>query len=50
MSFSIITVKTPFLSNLLISLHYKSIKGGFYTKTDVFTGGGCLMDIFAKVK
>ena len=49
-SFSIITVKTPFLSSLLIFLHYKSIKGVFYIKTNIFIGGGCLADISTEIK
>ena len=48
-SFSIITVKTPFLNGLLISLYYKSVKGVFYTKTNIFIGGDCLTDIPAKL-
>ena len=39
----------PFLSSLLISLHCKSVKGVFYTKTDIFVGGGYLTDIFIEV-
>ena len=50
MSFFIITAKTPFLSSLLISLYYKSIKGVFYTKTNIFIGGSCLVDIFTEVR
>ena len=50
MSFSIITAKTPFLSSLLISLYCKSIKGVSCTRTDIFTGRGCLIDIPIKVK
>ena len=49
MSLSIITVKTPFLSSLLISLCYESIKGVFYTKTNISVGGGCLADISVEV-
>jgi hypothetical protein len=44
-SLSIITIKTPFLSNLLISLCYKSVKGVSYTKINIFIGGDCLTDI-----
>ena len=50
MSLSVITAKTPFLSSLLISLHYKSVKGVSYTRTDISAGGDCLMDIPAKVR
>ena len=49
-SLSVITIKTPFLSSLLISLYYKSVKGVSYTKTDIFIGGDCLMDIPAEVR
>jgi hypothetical protein len=49
MSFSIITIKMPFLSSLLISLHYKSIKGVSYTKTDISIGGGYLTDISIEI-
>ena len=47
---SVITTKTPFLSSLLISLHYKSIKGVSYTRTNIFTGRDCLTDIPAEVR
>ena len=49
-SLFIITAKTPFLSSLLISLYYKSVKGVFYTRTNISTGGDCLIDIPTKVK
>ena len=49
-SLSIITAKMPFLSNLLISLHYKSVKGVSCIKTDIFIGGDCLVDIPAEIK
>ena len=49
-SLSIITTKTPFLSSLLISLHYKSVKRVSCTRTDIFIGGDCLADIPAEVK
>ena len=48
--FSVITVKTPFLNSLLISLYYKSVKGVFYTRTDISAGGDYFMDIPMKVK
>ena len=48
-SLFIITIKMPFLNNLLISLYYKSVKGVFYTRTNISTGRGCLVDIFIKV-
>ena len=49
-SFSIITVKTPFLNSLLSSLYYKSVKGVSYTKTDISTDRDCLADIPVEVK
>ena len=48
-SLSVITIKTPFLSSLLISLYYKFIKGVSYTRTNISTGGGCLADISIEV-
>ena len=50
MSFSIITAKAPFLSSLLISLHYKSIKGVSYTRTNISIGVDCLTDIPTEVR
>ena len=50
MSLSITIIKTPFLSSLLISLYYKSVKGISYTRTDISIGGDCLTDIPAKVR
>ena len=50
MSLFIITTKTPFLSSLLIFLHYKSVKGVFYTRTNISAGGGCLIDIPIEVR
>jgi len=49
-SFSVITVKTPFLSSPLISLRRKSVKGVSYTRTDISAGGDCLADIPAEVR
>ena len=49
-SFSVITAKTPFLSSPLISLRYKSIKGAFYTRTDISAGGDYFTDIPAEVR
>ena len=49
-SFSIITIKTPFLSSLLISLYYKSVKGVFYTRTNISIGGDYLIDIPIEVR
>ena len=50
MSFSIITAKTPFLSNLLISLRYKSVKGVSCTRTNMSVGGDYLSDIPVEVR
>jgi hypothetical protein len=50
LSLFIITIKTPFLSSLLISLHHKSVKGVFYTRTDIFVGGDCLADMLMEVR
>jgi len=49
-SFSVITAKTPFLNSLLISLRRESVKGVFYTRTDISAGGDCLADIPAEVR
>ena len=49
MSFSVTTVKTPFLSSPLISLYYKSVKGVSYIRTDISIGGDCFADIPAEV-
>ena len=49
-SLFIITVKTPFLSSLLISLYCKSVKGVFCTRTNISAGGDCLMDIPMEVR
>jgi hypothetical protein len=46
----IIIIKTPFLSNLLISLYYKSINKAFYIKTNIFIGGNSFISIFIKIK
>ena len=47
---TITTAKTPFLSSLLISLRYKSVKGVFYIRTDISIGGDCLIDVSAEVR
>jgi hypothetical protein len=49
-SLSITTAKTPFLSNLLISLRYRSVKGISCTKTDISIGGDCLVDMPADIR
>ena len=49
MSLFIIIAKMPFLSNLLISLYYKSINKAFYTKTNIFINKGYFISIFIKV-
>ena len=48
-SLSAITTKTFFLSNLLISLRYKSINGASCTRTDISACGDCLADIPAEL-
>ena len=50
MSLSVITIKTPFLSSLLIFLRYKSIKGVSYIRTNISAGGDCLADIPIEVR
>ena len=40
----------PFLSSLLISLYYKSIKGVSYTRTNISIGRDCLIDMPAEVR
>ena len=49
-SLSIITAKTPFFSSPLISLHYKSVKGVSYTRTNISAGRDYLIDIPAEAK
>ena len=49
-SLSITTIKTPFLSSLLIFLHCKSVKGVSYTRTNISISGDCLTDISIKVR
>ena len=49
MSLSTITTKTPFLSSLLISLRCKAVKGVSCTKTNIFTGRDCLVDMPVEV-
>ena len=49
-SLSITAVKTLFLSSLLISLCRESVKGVFYTRTDISIGGYCFMDILIEVR
>ena len=49
-SLSVITIKTPFLSSLLISLRYKSVKGVSYTRTDISIGGDCFTDMLVEVR
>jgi hypothetical protein len=46
----IITAKTPFLSSLLISLYYKSIKGVSYIRTNISIDRSCFIGVFIKVK
>ena len=40
----------PLLSSLLISLYYKSVKGVFYTITNISINKDCLTDIPIEVK
>ena len=47
---SVMTVKTPFLSSLLISLYCKSVKGVSCTKTDISVGRYYFIDILAEVR
>jgi Ulp1 family protease len=49
-SLFIIIIKTFFLNSLLISLYYKSIKGVFYTRTNIFINKSYFISIFIKVK
>jgi hypothetical protein len=49
-SLFIITIKTPFLSSLLIFLCCKSIKGVSYTRTNIFIGGDCFINIPIEVR
>jgi hypothetical protein len=49
-SLFITTIKTPFLSSLLISLRRKSVKGVSYTRTDIFIGGDYLIDVPVEVR
>jgi len=49
-SFSVITIKTPFLSSPLISLYRESVKGVSCTRTNISAGGDCLADIPAEVR
>jgi hypothetical protein len=50
MSLFIIIIKTLFLSSLLIFLYYKSIKGVFYTKTNISINRSCFIGIFIEIK
>jgi hypothetical protein len=50
MSLFIITIKTPFLSSLLISLYYKFTKGVSYIKTNIFISKSYLISALIKVK
>jgi hypothetical protein len=46
----IITIKTPFLSSLLISLYRESIKGVFYIRTNISVDRSYFIGISAEVK
>jgi hypothetical protein len=50
MSLSIMTIKMPFLSSLLISLHHESVNGVSYTRTNISIGGSCFMGAFVEVR
>jgi hypothetical protein len=50
MSLSIIIIKTPFLSSLLISLRYKSINRTFCIKTNISIDGSSFISISIEVK
>ena len=50
MSLSIITAKTPFLSSLLISLYYKSVKGVSCTRSNISAGVSYLADLPIEVR
>jgi hypothetical protein len=50
MLLSVTTVKTPFLSSLLISLCYKSIKGVSYTRTNISIDRSYFIGAFIKVR
>ena len=50
MSLSIITVKTPFFSSLLISLRRESVKGVSCTKTNISVGRDYLIDILIEAR
>jgi hypothetical protein len=50
MFYFIIVIKTPFLSSLLISLYYKSIKKVSYIRTNIFISRDYFLSIFTKVR
>jgi hypothetical protein len=50
MSLSIIIVKTPFLSSLLIFLYCEFIKEVSYIKTNISADKSCFISIFIEVK
>jgi hypothetical protein len=49
-SLSVTTVKTPFSSNLLISLRRESVKGVSYTRTDISADRSYFTGISIEVK
>ena len=49
-SLSVIIVKTPFSSSLLISLRRESVKGVSYTRIDISIDRSYFTDIFIEVK
>jgi hypothetical protein len=49
MLFSVIVIKMPFLSSLLISLRCNFIKGVFYIIINISTGRKCPIGIFTDI-
>jgi hypothetical protein len=46
----VMTIKTPFLSSLLISLCYEFIKGVSYTKTNIFVDRSYFIGVSIEVR
>ena len=46
---SVMTIKTPFSSNLLISLYHKSVNRVSYTRTNISIYRDCFADIAAEL-
>jgi hypothetical protein len=49
-SLSVITIKMPFSSSLLISLYYESIKGVSYTRTNIFVDRSYFIGVSVEVR